>query len=67
MIILPFHDSNRAFVTVVMTTQITFKGGGGGTQKWKIARNKKNKLAVNDGIKIYRKVKDGKKQVDTYI
>lgn len=66
MIILPFRNSNRAFVTVAMTTQITFKGGGG-TQKWKIARNKKNKLAVNDGIKIYRKVKDGKKQVDTYI
>lgn len=65
MIILPFRNSNRAFVTVVMTTQITFKGGG--TQQWKIVRNKKNKLAVNDGIKIYQKVKDGKKQVDTYI
>lgn len=66
MIILPFRDSNWAFVTVVMTTQITFKGGGGHKNK-KIARNMKNKLAVNDGIKIYRKVKDGKKQVDTYI
>lgn len=39
----------------------------GGTQKWKTARNKKNKLAVSDGIKIYGRVKDGKKLVDTYI
>lgn len=36
MIILPFRDSNRAFVTVVMTTQITFKGGGGGHKNEKL-------------------------------